>query len=312
MLLSTVRLGHVWLASLVEWHWLAILLLHHVRWHWLAISIWVERHWLWSHVLVWVEASKSDDVGKVLDLNHWSHWVEVLWTHILTILSGIVKIVLFGSVVLEFLWHWWQSDSIWKVWKRINESSSLFVVVEEGASFTKLALTSSVEVLARLSLVVGVYSTEGSLAEVLWEWIIALSELVWTMSELAKLLERANAVLHEMLAHLGLVLLLESIELALVSIEVIVITLLGKMAHHLTRRVVEVLLWFAIFVKLTSILVPSRLGARCVFIWRVGVRRFLAVHLLWSLKVREVAIGFLEWNLVVDLLLNWHSVGLNL
>jgi hypothetical protein len=53
------------------------------------------------------------------------------------------------------------------------------------------------------------------------------------MSELAEFLEAASTMLHEMLAKLGLVLLLESVELALVTIKVIVVTLLGKMSEHL-------------------------------------------------------------------------------
>jgi hypothetical protein len=53
------------------------------------------------------------------------------------------------------------------------------------------------------------------------------------MSELAEFLETASSVLHEVLAELGLVLLLKSVELALVTIKVIVVTLLGKMSKHL-------------------------------------------------------------------------------
>jgi len=40
-------------------------------------------------------------------------------------------------------------------------------------------------------------------------------------------------MLHKVFAELGLILLLESVELALVAIEVIVVTLLGKMPEHL-------------------------------------------------------------------------------
>jgi len=53
------------------------------------------------------------------------------------------------------------------------------------------------------------------------------------MGELAEFLEATSSMLHEVLAELGLVLLLEGVELALVTIEVIVVTLLGKMSEHL-------------------------------------------------------------------------------
>ena len=60
------------------------------------------------------------------------------------------------------------------------------------------------------------------------------------MGELAELLEWAGSLLHEVLAHLGLVFLLELVELTLVSIEVIVVILLCEMSEHFTWRVVEV------------------------------------------------------------------------
>ena len=60
------------------------------------------------------------------------------------------------------------------------------------------------------------------------------------MSELAKLLEWANIVLKEMLAHLSLIFLFESVELALVTIKIIVIRLLSEMLQNLAWWVVEV------------------------------------------------------------------------
>ena len=64
-------------------------------------------------------------------------------------------------------------------------------------------------------------------------YIIGLSELVGSMSELAEFLEATSTMLHKVLAKLGLVLLLESVELDLVTVKVIVVTLLGKMSEHL-------------------------------------------------------------------------------
>tara|TARA_B110000285_G_scaffold231569_1_gene300572 strand:- start:532 stop:783 length:252 start_codon:yes stop_codon:yes gene_type:complete len=60
------------------------------------------------------------------------------------------------------------------------------------------------------------------------------------VSKLAILLKWACIVFEIVLAHLGLELLLKCIELALVSVEIIVIGLLSEMLQNLTRRVVEV------------------------------------------------------------------------
>lgn len=75
-----------------------------------------------------------------------------------------------------------------------------------------------------------------------WKCIVWLSQLFATMSELAVLVEWAFTVVYEMLAHLGLVLLLQSVELALISVEVVIVALLGKVSHHFAWWIVEVLL----------------------------------------------------------------------
>ena len=62
------------------------------------------------------------------------------------------------------------------------------------------------------------------------------------MSELAVLFEWTGAILQIMFAELGLVLLLQRVELALVSIEVVVVTLLSQVSEDLARWVVEVAL----------------------------------------------------------------------
>jgi hypothetical protein len=60
------------------------------------------------------------------------------------------------------------------------------------------------------------------------------------MSELTVLLKWTFIIFEIMLAHLGLVLLLKCVELTLVSVETVVVGLLGKMLQNLTRRVVKV------------------------------------------------------------------------
>ena len=54
-------------------------------------------------------------------------------------------------------------------------------------------------------------------------YVVGLSEFLWSMSKLAVLLEWAFSVSEVVLAHLSLVLLLKSIELSLVSIEVVIV-----------------------------------------------------------------------------------------
>jgi hypothetical protein len=71
-------------------------------------------------------------------------------------------------------------------------------------------------------------------------YVIWLSELRRSMSKLAILCKWACIVFKIVLAHLGLELLLKCIELALVSVEIIVVGLLSEMLQNLTRRVVEV------------------------------------------------------------------------
>lgn len=71
-------------------------------------------------------------------------------------------------------------------------------------------------------------------------YIVGLSEILLAMSELTVLSERALAVFQEVLAQLSFVFLLQSIELALAPVEVVVVGLLGQVPHHFSRGVVEV------------------------------------------------------------------------
>lgn len=92
-------------------------------------------------------------------------------------------------------------------------------------------------------------SAKGSFAKVFGQRIVGLSEFAWSMSKLAEFLKRTGACLHEMLAQLGLVLLFESVELALIAIEIVIIALLSQMTQNLGRRVVKVA-WSTILVTL--------------------------------------------------------------
>lgn len=203
------------------------------------------------------------------------HWLEVHvvhhwhWLAILVVESSLVLDLLVLSVLLQLLWHWWKSHTLWKVWKWIDQSSFLAIVVEERATVSELALTGLTEVLAWLSLVVGVDCTQSCRSESFWKWVMWLSELVWTMSKLTVLLEWAISTFEEVLAHLGLILLSQSVEFGLVSIEVVIVRLLSELSHHLARWVVEVS-WLAIWsntLSLVSVLASRSTVAGVVGIW---------------------------------------------
>jgi len=201
-----------------------------------------------------------------------------------------------GLVVFEFVWHWWQGDAVWQVWEWVNEASLLLFVVEEGAAVTKLAVASLEEVLARHGLVVGVHSSQGGFTKVVWQWVVGLSQLGWAVSELAVLLEWAGSVLEEMLAHLSLELLLHGVPGSLVTVETVVVGLLGEVSHHLTWGVVEVLLGLAVITELSSVLskagldtADDKLGwssiwSLCSVLWRSFIRQWASVG-VWCHKV---------------------------
>ena len=92
-------------------------------------------------------------------------------------------------------------------------------------------------------------------------YVIWLSEFRRSMSKLAILCKWACIVFKIVLAHLGLEILLKCIELALVSVEIIVVVLLGEMSKNFTWRIVEVS-WSAVsIVSLT--LISLFLGGSC-------------------------------------------------
>jgi hypothetical protein len=73
------------------------------------------------------------------------------------------------------------------------------------------------------------------------------------MSKLTVLRQWAITTMEEVFAHLSLILLLQSKKVALISIKVIEITLLGEMSHYFAWGVVKVLLWLSVLVKLSSV-----------------------------------------------------------
>jgi len=163
-----------------------------------------------------------------------------------------VKVAIVASSVVvpaarlhsELLRHRRESDALGKVRKRVDEVALLGSLVEEAAAFAELALAGrlSMPELARGSLVVRVDGAEGCLTEVLRQRIVRLSELLGPVCELAVFIERTFSRLREVPAELSLVLLLERVEMTLVSVEIVVVRLLGQVPEHLLGRIVEIAL----------------------------------------------------------------------
>lgn len=130
----------------------------------------------------------------------------------------------------ELLRHGRQGDALGQIRQRIDELALFRLAVVKAAAVAELAdhvevvrLAGLEPVLARDRLVVRVDGAERGLSEVLGQRIIGLSELLGAVGKLAVFVERAGAGLREVAAELSLVLLLERVELALVSVEVVVV-----------------------------------------------------------------------------------------
>lgn len=68
---------------------------------------------------------------------------------------------------------------------------------------------------------------KSSFTEVFRKWIIWLSQIFLTVSKLAILRQWALSSIHPVLAQLCLILLFQCVELTLISVEIIVVRLLG-------------------------------------------------------------------------------------
>ena len=81
------------------------------------------------------------------------------------------------------------------------------------------------------------------------------------MSKLAELLKRTFSRLEVMFAHLSLELLLQGVELTLVSVEVVVVGLLGQVSKDFAWWVVEVS-WSSLGVNTLSLISGLLFGGR--------------------------------------------------
>jgi hypothetical protein len=116
------------------------------------------------------------------------------------VVVAVVLVTIIVSSLLEFLWHWWKSHTLRQIWKWVNEASRFFFIMVERAAFTELAITGTLPIFAWDCLVVGVNSTESSLAEILWKRIIWLSQIILTVSKLAVLSQWAFGTLNPVFA----------------------------------------------------------------------------------------------------------------
>ena len=152
-------------------------------------------------------------------------------------------------------------------------------------------------------------------------YVIGLSEFLTSVSELAELVEWAFFRFNVMLAELSLVLLFQSVNLASITVEAVIVWLVGEASKNLAWWVVEVS-WSSIGVKTFS-LISSFLAAGaswCIVLscralsfwskwrsWVAVIATFLVgsrwVWLFWGVNASlflEVIVewGFgVEWNL---------------
>lgn len=133
-----------------------------------------------------------------------------------------------------------------------------------------------------------------------WTYIIGLSQIFLTVSELAVLSQWTLASIQEMFAHLSFIFLFQCVELTLISVEIVVVRLLSQMPHNFAWWVIEVsrsaicietftfIPWFftwwmteLIIEWVISSVVAIRLFV-CVFQSLIQVNLFF---LLWSLRI---------------------------
>lgn len=212
-------------------------------------------------VLVWIESSYSSNVSDICYLDEsilltktadilvlverLRHLIRVITTEVIIVMVivtlSVVIAILRSLRVLKFFRHRGKSYSFGQIWEWVDQSSLFYRLMIEGAAFSKLAISVFLPELAWSGLVVRVHGTKSCFAKVLWESIVWLSQVFVSVSELAILGEWTfSSLFHKMFAELSLVLLFKSIELPLVSVEVVVVRLLGKLFHNLTGRIVKV------------------------------------------------------------------------
>ena len=69
---------------------------------------------------------------------------------------------------------------------------------------------------------------------------MGLSQIFWAMGKLAVLSKRALIIFNVVFAQLSFVFLFECIELALVSVEIIIVGLLGQVTHDFSWWIIKI------------------------------------------------------------------------
>jgi len=110
----------------------------------------------------------------------------------LEVVASFLMVCVFISIIIVFVMVPWlfnrNCSPNWTIWKGINELSPVVFTMEEGASFSELALSSGVEVLAWLSLKIRVDSTKSGFAKLFGQRVIGLPQLDFVVGKLAVLL----------------------------------------------------------------------------------------------------------------------------
>jgi len=240
-----------------------------------------------------IEASDSCNIGDIGQLEEIRRMLSILVGALRNEIRVEVAVVASSVVITaarlhsELLRHRRESHTFGQVGKRVDEVTLLADIVEEAAAVTELALTRrlSMPELTRGGLVVRMDGTKGCLSEILGQRIVGLSELLRPMCELAVFIEWTFSRFSEMPAELSLILLLERVEMTLISVEIIVVRLLGQVSEHLLRRVVEIALLsglILVVLGLTGATVRGirALSGRCfAFVALTTVSKFLTLRL---------------------------------
>jgi len=247
------------------------------------------RSW---QILRRVEASDRGNISDISQLEEIGRMLSELGD---ALIDKVRVEVVASSVVVpaaglhsELLRHRRKSDSLGQVRKRINEVTLLRVLVEEAAAVAKLAFPGRLTMpeLAWVSLVVRVNGAERGLAETLRQRIVRLSELLRPMCELAVFIEWAFSRLREVPAELRLVLLLERVEMSLVSVEIVVVRLLGQVPEHLLGRIVEIALLSGLVLVVFGLAGATVRGIRAL-----GGRGFAFVALATLIELFALRLG---------------------
>ena len=171
-----------WTAEYLDLHLLLLLGVGHVWWDGSVVAVEGGSGWgrLWSEVLVWVEATEaeSSEVREVGDLEQGLLNYGVIPLFMLEVVASLLMVcvlipIIKGFVMVPWLFYW-HCGTNWTIWQGIDELSPVVCAVVEGASFSELALSSGVVVLAWLCLEIRVDSSKSGSAKLFGQGVVWL------------------------------------------------------------------------------------------------------------------------------------------